>query len=131
MVEREKKARRRGLGPNSRAFSRGAISDVIDGRSREGRFLRKTEAELKAHLGASVSPVAQILIRRCAKVLLQLELLDSKMASGDWSEHNGKMYSALSNNLRLTLRELGIKAADPAPKSTVDYITSLAKGNAK
>ena len=34
------------LKPDSRAFGRGALGDAIDGRSREGKFIRRIEAEL-------------------------------------------------------------------------------------
>jgi hypothetical protein len=39
------------LKPDSRALGRGALGDAIDGRSREGKFVRRIEAELLDQLG--------------------------------------------------------------------------------
>jgi hypothetical protein len=39
------------LKPDSRALGRGALGDAIDGRSREGKFIRRIEAELLGQLG--------------------------------------------------------------------------------
>ena len=39
------------LKPDSRALGRGALGDAIDGRSREGKFIRRIEAELLDQLG--------------------------------------------------------------------------------
>jgi hypothetical protein len=47
-------AKTRRIGPYSRAF-RNALGDQFDGRSREGRFLRKVEAEIVAQLGREPS----------------------------------------------------------------------------
>ena len=37
--------------PYRAAFTRGSVGDTIDGRSREGKFLRRVEAELVAGVG--------------------------------------------------------------------------------
>jgi hypothetical protein len=99
------------LGPHCRALRRGVIGDGIDGRSREGKFLRKCEAELIAHCGGSPSFTQRLMIRRCARAMLRLELLDGKMEDGSWTDHDARTFGGLSNNLRLCLRELGLKAA--------------------
>jgi hypothetical protein len=39
------------LKPDSRALGTGALGDAIDGRSREGKFIRRIEAELLDQLG--------------------------------------------------------------------------------
>jgi hypothetical protein len=106
---------RKHLGAHSRVIRRGAIGDTIDGRSREGRYLRHCEQELTRQLGGSLSFAQQILVRRAARAMLRLELFDEKMDKGGWSDHDARTYGGLSNNLRLCLRELGIKAP-PAPK---------------
>jgi hypothetical protein len=98
------------LGPHSRALRRGVVGDQIDGRSREGRFLRAAEAELIAHVGGEPSFTQRLLIRRAARAMLRLELLDGKMADGSWTDHDARTFGGLSNNLRLCLRELGLKA---------------------
>ena len=48
--------------------------------------------------------------------MLQLEKLDSKLASGNWTDHDARTYGGLSNTLRLCLRELGLRP--PAPTVT-------------
>ena len=105
------------VGPHSRALRRGVVGDQIDGRSREGRFLRAAEAELIAHVGGEPSFTQRLLIRRAARAMLRLELFDEKLASGNWSDHDGRTYGGLQNAVRLMLRELGLKAPakDRAP----------------
>jgi hypothetical protein len=64
--------------PYCRVFSRGSLGE-IDGRSREGKFLRRIEADLVAQVGGSPTFAPSLLIRRAARSMLQLELLDAKM----------------------------------------------------
>lgn len=114
------------LGPHSRAFARGSLGDAIDGRSREGKFLRKVEAELTEHVGGAPSFTQRLLIRRAARALLRLELLDEKMASGNWTDHDARTFGGLNNALRLCLRELGFKAAPPKTPTLQDYLNQKA-----
>lgn len=112
------------LGPHCRALRRGVIGDAIDGRSREGKFLRKCEAELLAQTGGEPSFAQRLLIRRIARAMLKLELFDAKMAGDDWTDHDARTYGGLSNALRLMLRELGLKAAPVAkPNPLVDHFS--------
>jgi hypothetical protein len=53
---------RAGLGPHSRLIDRGAIGGLIDGRSREGRFLRAYDTMLMEHVGRNPSVVQRALI---------------------------------------------------------------------
>jgi hypothetical protein len=116
------------IGPYSRLLSRGAIGGSIDGRSREGRFLRAFEAELTKHIGGNPTVTQRVLIRRAARAMLRLELFDEKMAAGEWTDKDGKVYGGLSNSIRLIMRELGLKgsavAANPA-----DTLHAYIKGN--
>jgi hypothetical protein len=106
------------LGPHCRALRRGVIGDAIDGRSREGKFLRKCAAELLAQIGGEPSFAQRLLIRRIARAMLKLEMFDAKMSGGNWTNHDARTYGGLSNALRLMLREFGLKAK-PGPKLTV------------
>jgi hypothetical protein len=55
--------------------------------------------------------------------MLRLEAFDTKLASGVWTDHDSRTYGGLSNNLRLTLRELNVKGKPAvAPPSLVDYL---------
>lgn len=104
------------LGPHSRALTRGVLGDMIDGRSREGKFLRRCEAQLITQVGGEPSFAQRLLIRRIARAMLKLELFDAKMTAGNWTDHDARTYGGLTNALRLMLRELGLKAA-PAKRS--------------
>jgi len=85
--------------------------------------MRQIEAELTAHLGGAdrVSVAQRILIERLAVDLLRLELLDGKAATGEMSEHDGRIAHALRNSVRLALATLGMDAA-PARTRTVAEI---------
>ena len=125
-------AKFKALGPHSRALTRGAVGDAVDGRSREGRFLRQTEAELIAQLRREPSFGERVLIRRVARGLLQLELFDQKLsAGGDFTAHDARAFSALGNQVRLGLRDLGLKpAAKAGPPSLADLAARHAKPKA-
>jgi hypothetical protein len=57
------------LKPDSRALGRGALGDAIDGRSREGKFIRRIEAELLDQLGDNEPlGVPQTLSRSCGRI---------------------------------------------------------------
>ena len=60
------------IGPYSKAFRNGSLGDDFDGRSREGKFLRKFEAEMVAQLGGSPTFAQLALLRRASRTLLQL-----------------------------------------------------------
>jgi hypothetical protein len=111
----------RRLGAYSRVLERGAIGDSLDGRSREGRFLRAFEASLTEHVGGSPSTTQKILIRRASRALLRLELFDEKMTSG-LTDHDARVYGGLSNTLRLAMRELGLRGAADKPRTLADVL---------
>ena len=59
--------------------------------------------------------------------MLRLELLDEKLTAGKaLSAHDGRTFSALSNQVRLIARELGVKAA--AAEKTPDLAGELRVG---
>jgi hypothetical protein len=118
---------RKRLGPYSRTLERGAIGNSIDGRSREGRFLRAFEQMLAEHVGGSPSAAQRVLISRCARLALRLELLDEKQVARTLTEHDGRTYSSLSNHLRLGMREIGIKAAEAPQLSIRDRLIAEAE----
>jgi hypothetical protein len=115
------------LGPYSRRLARGAVGDGVDGRSREGRFLRQLEKELLAQLAREPSFGERVLIRRIVRATLQLELFDAKLAAGnEFTAHDARAFSALSNQVRLGLRDLGLKAS-PKPKAANPLADHFAK----
>ena len=99
----------------------------LDRRTREGRFLDRTEAALLDHAsrgGAEpVSMPKRILIGRVAADLLRLEMLDRKMLDGTASDHDLRIGHALRNSVRLALRDLGLDAP-PARGPTLDEIAA-------
>jgi hypothetical protein len=108
--------------PHSRMFRRGTLGRDLDGRSPEGRFLRHVEAALSQHVGGQPNFPQKLLIRRAARAMLRLELLDIKMAEGNWTEQDGRIFGGLNNAVRLCLRELGIKSAADKPLSVDSYL---------
>ena len=100
--------------PYSKAVERGSVGDQIDGRSREGRYLRHCEVELSRHVGGSPSFVQKLLIMRAARAMLRLQKLDEKMEAGTWTDHDARTFGGLNSALRLALRELGVNAASAA-----------------
>jgi hypothetical protein len=111
-------------GAYSRPLRRGVLGD-LDGRSKEGRFLKTIERDLFQQVGGSPSVGQQLLIRRIA--MLMLEILDLKLANNDnWNQCDAATQGGLNNNVRLSLRELGIKAP-PARKATLsEYLAEQA-----
>src|SRR4051812_11445173 len=83
---------------------------AVDGRSADGRLLRRVREELTAHLGAKPSAVQLGLVERAAWLSLHLSRMDAAMAEGGLaSEHASRHYLAWSNSLSKTLRHLGLK----------------------
>ena len=118
----------RKLGPHSRVLIRGSVGGKVDGRSREGRFLRSFEHEIIKQLGASVTPAQRFIVRRAARAALRLELMDEELLqTGELSAYASRAYGALSNALRLNLRELGIKPPEPKPASLGDIMARHAR----
>ena len=121
--------------PRSRVIKRGVLGDQIDARSKEGRFLRVCEAELLAQIGADGAQptfAQSMLVRRAARAMLRLELLDEKAAKGNWSEHDSRLFSGLNNTVRLLMREIAAQSPKPGKKEPVaDLATYLKKAAAE
>jgi hypothetical protein len=119
------KPSRRRVGPYCKQISLGAVAGV-DGRSTQGKFARRVEAELTAQIGGAPSFTQSILIRRIVRSMWQLEMLDAKFASGDWTAHDGRTQSGLANGLRLALRELGLKPVAPKAETLAEVLAKHA-----
>jgi hypothetical protein len=113
------------VGPYSRRLHRGAIGELFDGRSAEGRFVRALEAELVQHVGGDPTITQRLLIDRLIKIQLQLAAFDAKLASGKWTGHDQRTYGGLLNAFRLTARELGLKATAAKPPSLADIAAEI------
>ena len=111
------------IGPYSSMFTRGVLGGCLDGRSREAKYLRAVEAQLVAHIGGHPSAAQVLLIRRAAQTSLRLSLFDKRLAGGvEWTERDARESHALSNQLRLLLREIGLRAAAPKAPSLAEII---------
>jgi hypothetical protein len=88
----------------------------IDGRTKESRLMAAARAELTRHVGGSPNSIQRALIERAARLMLYIEVMDREtLETGTMSERASRQYLAWSNSLRLTLRDLGVRAA-PAEK---------------
>jgi hypothetical protein len=73
-------------------------------------------ASLTLHVGGAPTSIQRTLIERAARLMLYIEVMDREtLETGTMSERASRQYLAWSNSLRLTLRDLGMKAA-PAEK---------------
>lgn len=122
-------ADRAAIGPYSRVIDRGAVGRLIDGRSREGRFLRAYERQLIQHVGGSPSIVQRALISRAARLALHLELIDERSLAGNhqFTTHDHLDYVSWSNALARLLARLGLQpAASPSPTLN-DVLADIAR----
>jgi hypothetical protein len=116
-------------GAYSKPLRRGVLGD-LDGRSKEGRYLKTIERDLIEQVGGSPSVGQQLLIRRIARAMLMLEILDLKLASNDnWNQCDAATQGGLNNNVRLCLRELGIKGPTPKRQDLASYLAEKAANN--
>jgi hypothetical protein len=107
----------RRLTSESTVFRRGPIGDRVNGNTAEGRFLAKVERELIAEIGGNPTFSQMLLIKRCSMAMLRLHLLDEKMASGSWTDHDGRVFGGLNNSVRLLLREINALAVKGKAKA--------------
>ena len=110
-------------GTHSRGFARGAVGASVDMRSKEGRFLCCVERTLTDHIGGKPNAAQRMLISRAARLSLQIERMDERaLTTGKMSDSVSRQYLAWTNALRLTLRELGLKGAEPNVPTLAEYI---------
>jgi hypothetical protein len=108
---------RKKVGPYSRGLHRAAIGQFVDGRSREGRFLRAYEAMLLQHVGHAPTAIERALVSRAARLALYVELMDERsLLAGGMSDSDSNCYLAWSNALRRTLIAIGLKGSDDLDK---------------
>lgn len=100
----------RGLGPNSRRHRLGNL----DRRTYEAKLFETFRAELVQHVGGSPSVVETAIIERCTWVRLRLAMMDSKLASGSFTEQDSAVYLAWANTLSRLLARLQPADAQPA-----------------
>jgi hypothetical protein len=108
-------------------YSRAEPLARIDGRTREGRFLKSIRADLIEHVGGRPSATQRALIERLAWLYLRVSQLNSKLASGGgFTAHDSRTYLAWSNSLGRGLRELGLQPAVPPTRTLADVLAGKA-----
>jgi len=119
--------RRSPVRPHSRILTRGAIGSLrkLDGRSPEGRLVRRLEGELLAHLGHEPSVAERLLVDQIVKLRLLLDALGERMMEGTFTDLDRRCFGSAHNALRLALREIGLKPA-PSGNRPADLETYLA-----
>jgi hypothetical protein len=113
-------------GPYSRLIGRGAVG-AINGRSREGQFLRAYEQMLIKHCGGNPSVTQRALISRTARLALHLELMDERalLDGKGFGPTDHHFYVSWANALARHLDKLGLKrpagyaSATPADLSSI------------
>jgi hypothetical protein len=120
-------ADRPGLGPHSRVIDLGAIGDIVDGRSREGRFLRSYEAMLVEHVGGRPSIVQRAMISRASRIALHLELMDARsLRDGHvFGPHDHNYYVSWSNALARLLARLGLEPPAARQLSAAEAMAAI------
>lgn len=110
------------VGPYSRILQNGA-GEGIDGRTRDGKFIRRCEAELLAQIEGDPSFTQRLLVRRVAKMMFVAERLDEKLTGADnWTPHDCRTFGALNTAIARALRDLGLKNQPKAKAPTLaDY----------
>lgn len=96
--------------PYCRSLKRGSLGADIDGRSREGKFLRRIEAELIDQLGGNPTFSQTLAVRRIARLMLQAETFDRKMSTGDWTAHDSRTAAGINNAVLKALKDIGLKS---------------------
>jgi len=92
-----------------RALSRGAVGDLVDARSKEGRFLKQAEAELLAQIGGEPSFTQRTLVRRAARLMLAAEKLDRRFTGEIFTMDDFTSAGGVSEALRAILHDLGLQ----------------------
>lgn len=94
------------------------------------RFRRRRTAELVQHVGGMPSSAQQILIARIVRNEWDLRRLDAAMNEGEISAHAMRTRLAMENRLRLDLRDLGLKRAEPRLPTAAEYLAQKARDRA-
>lgn len=106
-------------------YSSSSSLTKIDGRSADGRFLRRVRAELALHCGGKPSATQHALIDRIAWLRLRIAAMDARTAaSTQLTEHDSRTYLAWVGAMSRLMRELGpaVPTAADKPPSLKDYL---------
>jgi hypothetical protein len=119
---------RRQIGPYSRSLRKG----IIDGRSREGRFLAAYAADLECDLGGkgAMTTIQHRLVERASMLGLHVLLFDEKaVKEGGLSPRDSREYLSLHGALTRTLAQIDATKqkggnGKPKPESLTDIVAA-------
>jgi hypothetical protein len=114
---------------NLRPYSRAEALSKIDGRTREGKLMQETRAELVRHLGGAPTVAQRALIERAVWMTLHLAVMDRRTAEkgGQMTEHDSVRYLAWTNTLTRTIRAIGLRGeGNPQRPSLSDHLAARA-----
>ncbi|TLU71466.1 hypothetical protein [Lichenicoccus roseus] len=98
----------------------------LDGRSTEGRLLRKVREELIAHVGGKPSATQKQIIEQICWLRLHITKMDAKaLQAGEFSLAAGKQYLAWSNSLERLSRQLGLQGPKQKPPTAAEMVAAL------
>ena len=98
----------------------------LDGRLLEAREEKRLIRALGEHVGGRPSVPQQLLIRRTARSLIMLGILERRvLEEHDLGDLQARQMIALSNSVRLNLVALGLERAE-APATLRSYIKQVA-----
>ena len=90
--------------------------------------MRRIETELVEQLGGAPTFTQILAIRRIARLSLQAESFDTKLATG-WTPHDARTAAGINNAVLRALRDLGLK--NKAAEKAVPTIAEIAARHAK
>ena len=99
----------------------------IDGRSADGRFLRRIRTELTRHVGGKPSATQHALIDRIAWLRLRIAAMDARTASArQMTELDSRTYLAWVGSLSRLMRELGpeVPLPEAKPPTLASYLAA-------
>jgi hypothetical protein len=104
--------------------------DAIDGRLLEAREERRIVRALNDHVGQPSVP-EQMLIRRTARVLIMLGVLERRILEGhDLGDLQARQTIALGNSIRLNLVAFGLKRSEREAFDPISYLEANRKAAA-
>jgi hypothetical protein len=123
----------RPVSPYGQHIDCGAVGCEIDGRSREGRFIRSYESTLVEHIGGDPSVTQKMIIARATRIALHLELLDERVfkLGHSLTQFDFTHYCAWSNALTRMLSVSGLEGAARKAPQLETYLASAHGGDAE
>jgi hypothetical protein len=112
-----------GIMPKVGPYSRAAILQKPDGRTREARLVASLRAELIAHLGGSPSVAQRMMIDQACELQLRIAIMNRKfMQTAEFTEHDSRTFLAWNNSLTRLLARIGLKGIRPPQPTLVEMM---------